>query len=77
MRKLWGLLFIGGYYHFPGEDEYWSTEVIRQHRFFFKKRFLDIKKYFHIAANQNLANSKNIKDFIITAEKTENRLSTV
>ena len=53
MRKFLGLLLISGYHHLPGEDDYWSTADDLSAPIFprtmTRKRFYDIKRYFHIA----------------------------
>ena len=69
MRKFLGLLLISGYHHLPGEDDYWSTAddmaALIFPRTMSRKRIRDIKQYFYIADNQNLAKSKMAKILLL------------
>ena len=57
-----GILIISGYQTIPSEKQYWSTRPSLVAPIYpetmSRSRFLEIKKYLHLANNENLANSK-------------------
>lgn len=65
VRKLSGLLLISGYHRVPSQNDYWSSSEDLQISLFpktmCKERFKSIKKYFHVADNNKLENSKVAK----------------
>ena len=60
-----GLILISGYHKLPGEKDYWSTKPSLSAPIFFRvmscNRFQEIKRYFHLADNENLTESKTAK----------------
>ncbi len=62
MVKFLGLLIISRYYSVPSENDYWSDSEDLEIPIFAKtmsrERFKSIKRYFHIADNNNLRDSK-------------------
>ena len=60
-----GLILISGYHTLPGEKDYWSTKpslsVLIFSRVMSRNRFQEIKRYFHLADNENLTESKTAK----------------
>ena len=62
-----GLLLISGYYTLPGEKDkdYWSTKPSLSapifSRVMSRNRSQEIKRYFHLADNENLTESKTAK----------------
>lgn len=65
MMKFLGLLIISGYHSVPAENDYWSTSEDLEIPIFAKtmsrERFKSIKRYFHVADNNNLGDSKMAK----------------
>ena len=60
-----GLILISGYHTLPGEKDYWSTKPSLSAPIFSqvmsRNRFQEIKRYFHLADNENLTESKTAK----------------
>ena len=60
-----GLILISGYHTLPGEKDYWSTKPSLSapifSRVMSRNRFQEIKRYFHLADNENLTKSKTAK----------------
>ena len=60
-----GLILISGYHTLPGEKDYWSTKPSLSaplfSRVMSRNRFQEIKRYFHLADNENLTESKTAK----------------
>ena len=60
-----GILIISSYHTIPSEKQYWSTRPSLLAPIYpetmSRARFLDIKKYLHLANNENLSNSKTTK----------------
>ncbi|XP_042228896.1 piggyBac transposable element-derived protein 3-like [Homarus americanus] len=65
MMKFLGLLLISGYHSVPSENDYWSSSEDLEIPIFAKtmcrERFKSIKRYFHVADNNNLENLKVAK----------------
>ncbi|KAJ4437806.1 hypothetical protein ANN_13744 [Periplaneta americana] len=64
MCQFLGLLLVSGYHTLPGENDYWSTcedlSVPIFGKVMSRDRFHQIKRYLHIADNNNLVKSKVI-----------------
>ena len=60
-----GILIISGYQTIPSEKQYWSTRPSLVAPIYpetmSRSRFLEIKKYLHLANNENLSNNKTAK----------------
>ena len=60
-----GLILISGYHTLPGEKDYGSTKPSLSapifSRVMSRNRFQEIKRYFHLADNENLTESKTAK----------------
>ena len=60
-----GILIISGYHTIPSEKQHWSTRPSLVAPIYpetmSRSRFLEIKKYVHLANNENLSNSKTAK----------------
>lgn len=67
MMKFLGLLIISGYHSVPSENDYWSTSEDLKIPIFAKtmsrEGFKSIKRYFHVADNNNLGDSKMSKSY--------------
>ena len=65
MPKFLGILLISGYHQLPTQNDYWSTAEDIEAPIFGKimsrERFRIIKRYLHIADNNNLSSSKVAK----------------
>ena len=61
ISKFLGIILASGYHHLPTEDSYWSTSEDLDAPIFRKvmsrEKFRSIKKYMHIADNENLPES--------------------
>ena len=71
-----GIIIISGYHSLPAEKLYWSTMPSLIAPIFgqimSRKRFLEIKKYFHLANNDELGSSKTAKVDAIYNELLKN-----
>ena len=60
-----GILIISSYHTVPNEKQYWSTRPLLVAPIYpetmSRSRYLEIKKYLHLANNENLSNSKTAK----------------
>ena len=75
MQQFLGLLLASGYHSLPGENDYWSTADDLSSPVFpqtmARDRFRAIKRYLHVADNQQLTNSKVAKVEPFYASLTE------
>ena len=71
-----GLILISGYHTLPGEKDYWSTKPSLSapifSRVMSRNRFQEIKRYFHLADNENLTESKTARVDLIYDELLKN-----
>ena len=63
--KFLGTLIISGYHTMPSEKQYWSTRPSFVAPIYLetmsRSRFLEIKKYVHLANNGNPSDIKTVK----------------
>ena len=72
---------ISGYHTLPGEKNYWSIKPSLRDPIFSqvmsRSRFQEIKRYFHLADNQNLTESRTAKVDPIYDEIIFNKLLSI
>lgn len=65
IRQFLGIVLLSGYHTLPRERDYWSTAddmgCVAVKTTMTKNRFQELKKFFHVADNKNLAQSKIAK----------------